>query len=327
MTETLEASEDRIQAARQMLARGIIAGVHLPWRVGEKLLRRRLPQTHHYVIMRIFRGLWRTYPVTVRYRNPIAAEPAPWLRLSLDLCENNQQWHFRLKETFEQEWVRLIAEGMREAEAFVDIGANVGMFALTVAQAFPESRVIAVEPLEANARRVRGNVALNSLNNVSVRQAAVADASGTISFHVNPIHDGGGSILDKAEYTTGDVRLNAEDYRRRHPKFTSQVDVEAVRLDDLVSSKSVLKIDVEGAELGVLESGRRALSKGLVDLAVVEVREDTMEPVIEFLNSVGLDCFLHGQSAPLHRRSGYPKDLTNLLCLRRGSRIHERQFL
>jgi FkbM family methyltransferase len=153
--------------------------------------------------------------------------------------------------------------------------------------------------------------------------AEAREAAGAATFHVSPISDAGGSLVPPARYQAGDV-VEIAAYRARHPDFVPTLHVEAVPLDALLDARSVVKIDVEGAETPVLRSGERALQKGLVDLMVVEVQRDTVDDVAGFLDYVGFDCFLYGRRLPV--KPGQAPSLSyrvaNTLCLRRGSWAH-----
>ena len=308
---------------RAVLAQLIIGSVYVPRRIAERVIRRRLPATDHYWIMRLFRALRERYPVMIRYANPVSEAPRQ-ISMYLDLCENNQQWLFRMRGAYEREWLRVIADAMSEAGCFIDLGANVGAFTLPIAQAFPKAEVIAVEPLPANYEALVRNVHANHLGNVQAVQAVVANGAGRVTFYVNPIHDGGGSIVPSDAYRTGDIAIDAASYRKRHPSFVAEVDVRAVKLDELVQGRCVLKVDVEGAEEQVLRSGAKALAAGLVDVAVVEVREDTAAGTVALLDEVGFDSFAYGHRIPLNRVDAVHAQLGNLLCLRRGTAAHAR---
>lgn len=299
----------------------MIKAVRIPWRVSERLLKRQLPRIDHYLIMRIFQRLGRRFPVTIRYSNP-ASQKQRCITLQLDLCENNQLWYFRMREYYEREWIQAISLAMNSAESFIDVGANIGVFALTIAQAYPNRSVIAVEPLPSNYLKLKENVLLNGLSNVESYKAAVADNSDLLSFYVNPIHDGGGSIIQPEDYRTADVRLDAARYRANHPDFIAVEPVDSLRLDDLISTPSVIKIDVEGAEVSALTSGTRALKSGLIDVMVVEVMEFTIREVIQFLDEVEFDCFTLGQASPITTDTQIDLRIGNLLCLRRHSSIY-----
>ena len=62
----------------------------------------------------------------------------------------------------------------------VDIGANIGCFALAMAQAVgPSGRVYAFEPMPKNLETLRQNCALNKASHVVIEGKAVGERSGT----------------------------------------------------------------------------------------------------------------------------------------------------
>jgi FkbM family methyltransferase len=302
----------------------VVTLVDYLWRLAELHLRRALPRRRHYLVMRLFRLLGPAFPVVLRYPNPLMTTGTP-LALCLDLCQNHEIY-VRARGRYEVEWLRLVGGAMGDAERFVDVGANVGAYSLAVAQAFPDREVVAVEPMPDACAKLRQAVAVNGIPNVTVVQGVVADQPGPVSFHPNPLSDGGGSLIPFDAYRTGDVTVDAEEYRRRHPRFTDTLTVDAVPLDALLDRRSVVKVDVEGAEEAVLRSGRRALGKGLVDVMVVEVQRETLAATVRLLDELDFDCFLYGRRRPLRVEDGdlLPYRVGNVLCLRRGSVAHER---
>lgn len=311
-------------AWRGRIAVALVTLLEYGWRMGELHLRRALPRRRHWIAMRLFRLFGRTFPVTLTDPNPLRADGRP-LTFCFDLCQNHELY-VRSRGRYEIEWVRLVAAGLDDAEQFVDVGANVGMYALTVAHAWPDRSVIAVEPLPENLDKLRRAIALNGLTNVTVVPGVVAAGSGRAPFHVNPLSDGGGSLVPFTRYQTGDVVRDAAAYRAAHPDFAATLDVETVTLESLITGRAVVKVDVEGAEEDVLRSGERALAKGLVDVIVVEVQTDTFAPVVRYLDGLDFDCFLYGRRRPLRPDDGgsLPYRVGNLLALRRNSGAHAR---
>jgi len=125
---------------------------------------------------------------------------------------------------------------------FVDVGASIGFIAVRAARRV--ERVIAVEPHPERFAYLRRNVELNGLDNVECINCAVGDVDSTIALYdVDP--------------TLGPHPLDVSTRRGRGLRY----DVPQRRLDDLVSDDvSVLKIDVEGAEVGVLRGCERVLA-------------------------------------------------------------------
>jgi FkbM family methyltransferase len=124
-----------------------------------------------------------------------------------------------------------------------DIGASVGFYTLLAAQRTGSAgRVFAFEPLPRNLHYIRQHLALNRIANVTVIEAAVSERSGAAFF--NP----GVSI------STGFLSDSGE------------IQVRTVSLDELYTSgelpaPSVVKIDAEGAEGGILRGACHLLSE------------------------------------------------------------------
>lgn len=176
-----------------------------------------------------------------------------------------------LEQSVQEAMVRHLGTG----GVFYDIGANVGFFALLAAHfaGFQTGHVYAFEPTPDNAGEIRRNVALNGLPNVTVIDKAVSSAAGSGRLQV--VDDQSWSKLIE----TGE-----------HP-FTEQIiDIELVAIDDLVAAgairpPSVVKIDVEGAELAVLEGMRTTLSEHLP--AVICELHDTHIEFAAFMRAAG----------------------------------------
>lgn len=251
------------------------------------------------------------YFVTTAYPNPLDRKKK--LALKLDLSQNTQAWLYRSRGFYELEWIRALAAGLKQADCFVDVGAHVGVFALTLAQIFPEKKVIAVEAYFKNYELLVENIRLNGLQNVEARFGAAALTDGKAPFYINPINEGGGSLLPMNEYKTGGILLEAAAFKKRHPDFVSRVEVPTFRLDSLIAQKSVVKIDVEGSETDVLTSGENAFKKGLLDMVVMEVGSESGAAVSEWLRRRNFDC----------KSSDISFGGSMFIALRRGSQAHQ----
>jgi FkbM family methyltransferase len=145
----------------------------------------------------------------------------------------------------------VVADSLRPGAVFYDIGANVGFFTLLAARMVgPAGRVYAFEPVPANASAISRNAELNGFANVAVRQVAVSRASGRAEL-VLASHPGGAS-LRSSEVGPCDA--------------VGSMEVETVSIDDLVAQghlepPSVIKLDVEGAEVDALAGMHRTVEQ------------------------------------------------------------------
>ena len=147
-----------------------------------------------------------------------------------------------LNGTYEREQTRLFERHLRPGATVLDVGAHVGYYTLLSSVLVGgEGRVHAFEPNPANAEFLRRHVRINRLSNVHVEQAAVSDTAGTARF----------------DFGTGSGTGRLAD--------AGALEVRTVRLDDHCAqhglAPAALKIDVEGAELVVLEGARETLAR------------------------------------------------------------------
>jgi len=311
-----------MNAMKACLAYAGIGAFRLFWKTLNILSLHTLPAREHFYIMRLFRLFSDTYYVWICYANPLS--PGKKLRLLLDLCENSQQWYFRERGSYDQVEIRLLAEGLKLAEVFVDIGSNIGVYACTIAQGLPGKHIEAIEPLAKNFITLKANIAENGLANCNVQKSAVSSIGTKASFYINPIHDGGGSLIAPVNYRTGDIMIDAKSYQERHPRFDISEEVETITLDTLLIKKSVLKIDVEGSEVDVIRSGYGKLKEGFVDLLTIEVNRDTADAVLQLMDELNFDSFLFPGIVPVNVGTELPWFVRNLACVKRNTEIHEK---
>jgi len=157
---------------------------------------------------------------------------------------------------------------LRRGDTFIDVGAHIGFFSLIGAALVGEAgRVIAVEPFVTNFERLRHNVELNNLTEkIQILQTVVSDANGTVDFHINKDNDGGHALWDPALHSANILTREAPE----------KITVRSMTLSSLIADVGcerarLMKIDTEGAEAGILESGSAWLSTGGVDFIIAEV--------------------------------------------------------
>jgi FkbM family methyltransferase len=169
------------------------------------------------------------FPIVV----PILHGPARGAKWILGSSEPNY-W----LRSYEKAKVVRFVDTLHTDSVFYDVGANVGYFSLIAA---PRCRqVFAFEPFPDNVGFLRQHFRLNRFSNCMVVEAAVGDIDGSASFAA------GGTRCEGRVVRDGALR------------------VPSLRLDSFVKDNPpphVIKIDVEGAELGVLEGAARILSE------------------------------------------------------------------
>ncbi|WP_197273817.1 FkbM family methyltransferase [Porphyrobacter sp. AAP60] len=132
---------------------------------------------------------------------------------------------------------------LRQADdfAFVDIGANQGLYSLIAAQNPQCRRIIAFEPVPATHERLAANVALNGgADRTVLHQLAIAATSGEVEISVAAGHTGTATLAGREGKSGGGVIIRT---------------IDAPLVDPLLADELPLfvKIDVEGLEAVVIE--------------------------------------------------------------------------
>jgi FkbM family methyltransferase len=179
---------------------------------------------------------------------------------------------------------RLIDPG----DLVVDVGANVGYItSLAAARAGAGGEVIAYEPhpgvfglLQRNAGRWR---AQPGIAEVQLHQAAVSEAPGTAELASGP----------RFGENMGVAALRADDDTAAGIEGATVFRVDVRRLDDALPDRPVglLKIDVEGHELGVLRGAQRLMRAGVVRDIVFEDHEPYPDACTTLVQDAGYTLF------------------------------------
>lgn len=188
--------------------------------------------------------------------------------------------------TYETAIQRCIADNLRPADVFVDIGANVGFFSLIAARRVgSDGRVYAFEPVAENAASIVRSCRLNGMSNVDV----FAEAVGARTYRTK---------LILAQHIGGAMLASAG----TPPDIAGSVQVDVVSLDDVIDGRklrapTLVKIDVEGAEMDVLRGMRRTLCSARPTL-IYEVDDETRdglegkcEEIANFLDDAGYEIW------------------------------------
>ncbi|NIX76582.1 FkbM family methyltransferase [Microvirga terricola] len=142
---------------------------------------------------------------------------------------------------FDPEELALLATRIKDGFTFVDVGANVGWYALFAAsKAGASSRILAVEPQPEIFDRLTFNISQNPFGTVKAVACAVADKTGELTLFLDPNNRGESSVKIVSSSQTDAIR------------------VPAVTLLDLFEREGfahvdAVKLDVEGAEDLILD--------------------------------------------------------------------------
>jgi FkbM family methyltransferase len=172
-------------------------------------------------------------------------------------------------------WLRSRAS---TAKVAYDLGANIGFFALRLARWLePAGQLYCFEANPLCVYFLRANLFENRIDNCTILPVAVGSAPVSFQFALDYANTSIGTTSDSPHFTY---------------KTGQAIGVQAVRIDDLVADgrlrrPNLMKIDVEGSEITVLDGMRETLARDRPDL-LVEVHGLSMASgVIALLGEIG----------------------------------------
>lgn len=143
----------------------------------------------------------------------------------------------------------------------IDVGANVGQFAIASANIYPVSKIYSFEPLPDCFSELQKNT--RPYKNITISQIALGDEKGSVTFYVNR-HSHSSSILPLSE-----------NHKKSFPsaEVSHEIEVEVNTLDVVLSevnldSPVLLKIDVQGYESQVLNGSVKTFER--IDYVILE---------------------------------------------------------
>ena len=210
----------------------------------------------------------------VRIRGDVVVGvPESYVYLTTYVLLEQEDW-------FERE-IRFVRRFLRPGMHCVDIGANYGVYALTIAKAvMPGGSVTAFEPTAATAARLRASVARNGFTHLRIVPLALSAAEGTRELHTYE-----NSEMNSLAPTRDDMASTIETVA------ISTLDRQQAALQ--WPSIDFVKIDAEGEEAHILDGGEaffRAQSP-LVMFEIVDTRGDQRDRLAPRFKSLGYDLY------------------------------------
>lgn len=180
--------------------------------------------------------------------------------------------------------VDFLSQLVRPGDIILDVGANIGGLTMPFSQLVGENgRVFAFEPQRWIFYMLCGNIAINNMNNVYCINCAVGETEGSMEVpEIDYSHEG----------NYGNVTLGEN--KNWDDKGILKYVVPLITLDKVPVNKcNLIKIDVEGMELGVLKGGRKFIEKYKPFLYIENDREDNEEKVESLLKEMNYEVFNH----------------------------------
>ena len=193
--------------------------------------------------------------------------------------------------TYEIPVQEVLSQYLKPGSVFYDIGANVGFFTILGAKIVnPEGKVYAFEPEAKNVATLRRNVEQNNFDNVTIIGKAVSKTTGAEKLWLteycgsHTLTPENPELARKCTNVKALSSIGSSQQPESVPSFLKVkecVTVDTVAIDDLLQQQEIepptlVKIDVEGAEIDVLQGMSQTLEK-YQPIVIYEVDNENQE--------------------------------------------------
>jgi len=221
------------------------------------------------------------------YSHPIALRP---------FTHASIRWRKTQSEPGISKLVRKIVielDNQKDPGWFFDVGANVGLYTWEVHKVCPLRKILAFEPDPENIKLLEKTLRKANLQNVEICKCAMSNQLAEVSFFQDNLTSATGCVAGKdkpwiEQYLNGSI---------------NEIRVKTETLDSVVRqdrSPSLIKIDVEGHEVEVLQGARNTLSEAK-PLMIIESFPPKQSTVLSFLDELGyhqMDADRHASINP-----------------------------
>ena len=192
------------------------------------------------------------------------------------------------------EYSEIFEKLSKQINTFLDIGSNIGYYALLGVNSNPNMKVFAFEPALGPKHYLNKNIELNDFNeNITAVDLALSDYNGTIDFFE----------VESLKYKT--LKYNLAGEGNAGTKTTSRNfiknEVKAQRLNDFVDQQNLLsidliKLDTEGTEIDILKAGVATIKK-FQPIVICETLFNTIEDELEdYFEALNYEFYNHVNS-------------------------------
>ena len=216
-------------------------------------------------------------------------------------------WDIKRRAWWEPE-LELIDRVVHDGDTAIDIGANFGLWAYYLSRAVgPKGKVYSFEPIPFTARTFRLIArGLGFNGNVDLINKGCGETSGSVTFTV--------PLMDTGAISAGLVHMRGRNDdrpgREKHARFpkTKEIECDVVTIDEYlpaVEHLSLVKCDVEGADLFALRGARKTLTTHK-PVVIVEITPWFLEgfgisvvDVVTFFADLGYRCYRYDDGGRL----------------------------
>ena len=201
------------------------------------------------------------------------------IQLNLDIRDSiDREIYFTNR--YEEEQIKLLIDSIKKFKIthFIDVGANIGIYALNIAKNFPNIKIDAFEPHKGAFERMKANIHQNGFSQI-IQSHNLALSSENKNGYLQ-------ASTRFGTYQSGGANISPE----------GEMKISQVRGDDLikdVDSFIAIKIDVEGFELSVLQGIENLIKNNKIFLQI-EIFDEKLSETSKFLEDFNFKLIQKG---------------------------------
>ena len=186
-------------------------------------------------------------------------------------------------------------DNQNEQGWFFDVGANVGLYTWGIRKVCPLRNILAFEPDPENIKLLEMTTREANLQNLEICKCALSNQVGEVSFFQDTLTSATGCIEGKdipwvEQYLSGS---------------SNEISVKTRTLDSILLENkipSLIKIDVEGHEVEVLQGGTNTLLRAK-PLLIIESFPPKQRTVLSMLQELGYKSVDADRHSPLNLKT------------------------
>ncbi|MEA3504657.1 MAG: FkbM family methyltransferase [Bacteroidota bacterium] len=178
-------------------------------------------------------------------------------------------------EAYEWSVKKFVFSHYKNYDYFIDIGANIGTYSILLAN--KGLKVISFEPVNDNYRVFRINLLLNKLQSkITTYNIALGEKDTDANFIFDPINTGASHIAKKSDSDDNTTTVHISTFDSLLPELNIPIE-----------AKIMIKIDVEGMEIEVLNGAKKFLQSYPNLLLFMESKHSEENNIREKLDTLG----------------------------------------
>ena len=243
--------------------------------------------------------------------------------IKLNLYKDSSLSESLYKGDFEYQEVQFLNSFLKPNDVFVDIGANIGYFSIIASKRVASNgKVYSFEPTVKTYERLEESLKLNHCDNVQTHQVALSDKCEQREF---------------TSSTDGFDAYNSLESPSQGASFSKNIvqtqTFDFFQKENNIPTPTLIKIDVEGWEIPVIQGMKEMLEKKDAPILIVEFTEDnaqlsgfTCADLFDLISSFGYSLYkynwVRNELVKQQKKEYY--SYTNLIAMKDSSETKSR---